>query len=223
MVMHVNKIGENVYQIDNQIATVNLTPGIQVYQEKLLDYEDKQFRLWNPRRSKLAAAIINGLSIFPFKEDSTVLYLGASAGTTPSHISDICTKGRIYCVEFSATMMREFLDVSKDRNNLLALLEDATHPSNYQPLVENVDIIYSDVAQATQTKLFLDNFKLFAKENTIGIIMIKARSIDVTKKPSVIFKEEKSKLEQGGLRILEEIKLDPYEKDHIAFICEKYF
>ena len=223
MVMHVNKIGENVYQIDNQIATVNLTPGIQVYQEKLLDYEDKQFRLWNPRRSKLAAAIINGLSIFPFKEDSTVLYLGASAGTTPSHISDICTKGRIYCVEFSATMMREFLDVSKDRNNLLGLLEDATHPSNYQPLVENVDIIYSDVAQATQTKLFLDNFKLFAKENTIGIIMIKARSIDVTKKPSVIFKEEKSKLEQGGLRILEEIKLDPYEKDHIAFICEKYF
>ena len=221
--MQINKIGENVYQLDNQIATVNLTPGIQVYQEKLLDYEDKQFRLWNPRRSKLAAAIIKGLSIFPFKENSTVLYLGASAGTTPSHISDICTKGRIYCVEFSATMMREFLDVSKNRSNLLALLEDATHPHNYQQLVENVDIIYSDVAQATQTKLFLDNFKLFAKENTIGIIMIKARSIDVTKKPSVIFKEERSKLEQGGLKILEEIKLDPYEKDHIAFICEKYF
>ena len=221
--MQINKIGENVYQIDNQIATVNLTPGVQVYQEKLLDYEDKQFRLWNPRRSKLAAAIINGLSIFPFKEDSTVLYLGASAGTTPSHISDICTKGRIYCVEFSATMMREFLDVSKNRRNLLALLEDATHPSDYQALVESVDIIYSDVAQATQTKLFLDNFKLFAREDTIGIIMIKARSIDVTKKPSVIFKEEKRKLEEGGLRILEEIKLDPYEKDHIAFICEKYF
>ncbi|AWX33109.1 fibrillarin-like rRNA/tRNA 2'-O-methyltransferase [Methanosphaera sp. BMS] len=221
--MQINKIGENVYQIDNQIATVNLTPGVQVYQEKLLDYEDKQFRLWNPRRSKLAAAIINGLSIFPFKEDSTVLYLGASAGTTPSHISDICTNGRIYCVEFSATMMREFLDVSKNRCNLLALLEDATHPSDYQALVESVDIIYSDVAQATQTKLFLDNFKLFAREDTIGIIMIKARSIDVTKKPSVIFKEEKRKLEEGGLRILEEIKLDPYEKDHIAFICEKYF
>lgn len=221
--MQVNRIGENVYQIDNQIATVNLTPGVQVYQEKLLDHEDKQFRLWNPRRSKLAAAIINGLSIFPFKEDSTVLYLGSSAGTTPSHISDICIKGRIYCVEFSATMMREFLDVCEDRSNLLALLEDATHPLNYQALVESVDVIYSDVAQATQTKLFLDNFKLFAKEDTIGIIMIKARSIDVTKKPSVIFKEEKRKLEEGGLKILEEIKLDPYEKDHIAFICEKYF
>jgi fibrillarin-like pre-rRNA processing protein len=221
--MQINKIGENVYQLDNQIATINLTPGIQVYQEKLLDYEDKQFRLWNPRRSKLAAAIFNGLSIFPFKKESNVLYLGASAGTTPSHISDICTDGKIYSVEFSPTMMREFLEVSKRRKNLIPLLEDATHPYNYQHLVESVDIVYSDVAQARQTKLFLDNFKLFSKENSIGIIMIKARSIDVTKKPSVIFKEEKSKLEKGGLKILEEIKLDPYEKDHIAYICEKSF
>ncbi|OED29961.1 fibrillarin-like rRNA/tRNA 2'-O-methyltransferase [Methanosphaera sp. WGK6] len=221
--MQVNKIGENVYQIDNQIATINLIPGKQVYQEKLIVHEDKEFRLWNPRRSKLAAAIIKGLTIFPFKKDSNVLYLGASAGTTPSHISDICTEGKIYSVEFAPTMMREFLDVSQDRENLLPLLEDATHPLNYQHLVESVDIIYSDVAQAQQTKLFIDNFKLFAKENTIGIIMIKARSIDVTMNPNDIFKQEKLRLKQGGLKILEEIKLDPYEKDHIAFICEKSF
>ena len=221
--MLINKIGENVYQLDNQIATLNLDLGKQVYQEKLLEHEGQEFRLWNPRRSKLAAAIIKGLSIFPFKKDSKVLYLGSSAGTTPSHISDICTEGRIYSVEFSPTMMREFLDISKRRKNLLPLLEDATRPYNYQHLVEKVDVIYSDVAQVQQTKLFLDNFKLFAKENAIGIIMIKARSIDVTKEPEIIFKEEKRKLEEGGLKILEEIKLDPYEKDHIAFICEKSF
>ncbi len=221
--MQINKIGENVYQLDNQIATVNMNPGKQVYQEKLIQYEDKEFRLWNPRRSKLAAAIMKGLTIFPFKKDSKVLYLGASAGTTPSHISDICTDGRIYSVEFSATMMREFLEVSKNRENLLALLEDATHPLNYQHLVESVDIIYSDVAQSQQTKLFLDNFKLFAKEDTIGILMIKARSIDVTMNPNDIFKQEKRHLEQGGLKVLEEIKLDPYEKDHIAYICKKSF
>lgn len=221
--MQIIKIGENVYQLDNQIATVNLTPGRQVYQEKLIPYEDKEFRLWNPRRSKLAAAIINGLTIFPFKKNSNVLYLGASAGTTPSHISDICTDGKIYSVEFAPTMMREFLDVSQRRENLIPLLEDATHPRHYQHLVESVDIIYSDVAQAQQTKLFIDNFKLFAKENTIGIIMIKARSIDVTMNPNDVFKQEKRHLEESGLKILEEIKLDPYEKDHIAFICEKSF
>lgn len=221
--MHVNEIGENVYQVDNNIATVNLTPGVQVYQEKLLEYEDKELRLWNPRRSKLAASIIKGLHTFPFKKDSKVLYLGASAGTTPSHISDICTDGRIYCIEFSPTMMRDFLEVSKKRENLIPLLEDATRPHNYQHLIEKTDIIYSDVAQATQTKLFLDNFKLFAKKDCIGILMIKARSIDVTMKPNEIFKQEKKKLKEGGLKVIEEIKLDPYEKDHIAFICEKIF
>lgn len=221
--MQVNEIGENVYQIDNNIATLNLTPGIQVYQEKLIEYEDKELRLWNPRRSKLAASIIKGLHTFPFKKDSKVLYLGASAGTTPSHISDVCSEGRIYSVEFSPTMMRDFLNVSANRPNLIPLLEDATRPINYQHLVEKVDVIYSDVAQSTQTKLFLDNFKLFAKEDTVGILMIKARSIDVTMKPNDVFKQEKKHLKEGGLKVIEEIKLDPYEKDHIAFICKKSF
>lgn len=221
--MHVNKIGENVYQVDNNIATVNLVPNVQVYQEKLIDYEGVELRLWNPRRSKLAASIIKGLVTFPFEKDSKVLYLGASAGTTPSHISDICTEGRVYCVEFSPVMMRDFLDVSNKRSNLLAILDDATRPHNYQHLVEKVDVVYSDVAQATQTELFLDNFKLFAKEDAVGILMIKARSIDVTMKPNDVFKQEKKRLKEGGLKVIEEIKLDPYEKDHIAFICKKSF
>ncbi|PAV08244.1 fibrillarin-like rRNA/tRNA 2'-O-methyltransferase [Methanosphaera cuniculi] len=221
--MQIQQIGENVYQIDNQIATVNLTPTKQVYQETLLQHEDKEFRLWNPRRSKLAAAIIKGLRTFPFKKDSKVLYLGASAGTTPSHISDICSEGRIYSVEFSPTMMREFLDVSKNRKNLIPLLEDATRPENYQSYVECVDVIYSDVAQAQQTKLFIDNFKMFSKEDTVGILMIKARSIDVTRNPNEIFKQEKRHLEEEGLKVIEEIKLNPYEKDHIAFICKQMF
>lgn len=221
--MQINEIGENVYQIDNNIATVNYTPGIQVYQEKLIEYEGKELRLWNPRRSKLAASIIKGLVTFPFKKDSKVLYLGASAGTTPSHISDICTEGRVYSVEFSPTMMRDFLDVSSNRENLLPILDDATRPHNYQHLIEKVDVIYSDVAQATQTKLFLDNFKLFSKEDTVGILMIKARSIDVTMKPNDVFKQEKKHLKEGGLKVIEEIKLDPYEKDHMAFVCEKIF
>jgi fibrillarin-like pre-rRNA processing protein len=151
------------------------------------------------------------------------LYLGASAGTTPSHISDVCTGGRIYAVEFSPTMMRDLLNVCDGRKNLLPLLEDATRPYDYLHLVEKVDVVYSDVAQVDQTGLFLDNFKLFAKDDAIGILMIKARSIDVSRTPKDVFKEEKNRLIKGGLKVIEEIKLDPYEKDHIAFICEKYF
>lgn len=221
--MIVNKIGENVYQVDNSIATVNLVKGVQVYQEKLLEYEDLELRLWNPRRSKLAACIMKGLQSFPFNHDSKVLYLGASAGTTPSHISDVCCDGRVYGVEFSPTMMRDFLDVCSERCNLLPILGDATRPYDYLHLVEKVDVVYSDVAQATQTKLFMDNFKLFGKDDATGILMIKARSIDVTMKPNDVFRQEKKHLKKGGLKIIEEIKLDPYEKDHIAFVCKKSF
>ncbi|KFM20943.1 Fibrillarin-like rRNA-tRNA 2'-O-methyltransferase protein, partial [Marine Group I thaumarchaeote SCGC AAA799-B03] len=42
-------------------ATINLVPGIKVYNEKLVEKDGKEYRLWNPLRSKLSAAINNGL------------------------------------------------------------------------------------------------------------------------------------------------------------------
>ena len=65
-----------VYIKDNQIATKNLTPGMNVYGEELIQEKD-EYRLWNPRRSKLAAALLNGLSNLSIEDDSKVLYLGA--------------------------------------------------------------------------------------------------------------------------------------------------
>src|SRR4030065_2682548 len=78
-------------KVDGQqkLATENLVIGNQVYQEKLVTKKGIEYRLWDPFRSKLAAAIMNGLEIFPFKENSSVLYLGVSTDTTASHISDI--------------------------------------------------------------------------------------------------------------------------------------
>ncbi len=59
---------------------------------------------------------MNGMETFPFKTDSKILYLGASSGTTPSHISDIATNGTIWCVEFSPRMMRSLVELSRDRS-----------------------------------------------------------------------------------------------------------
>jgi fibrillarin-like pre-rRNA processing protein len=212
-----------IYEIDNHVATENLVPGIKVYDERLVLIENKEYRIWDPRRSKLSAAVLNGLSVIPFKEKSKVLYLGASAGTTPSHISDICKDGLIYCVEFSPRMMRSLMEICKIRENMVPILDDATKPRNYMDFVQKVDIIYSDVAQPKQSELFMDNMRFYLKEDGIGILMIKARSIDVTKSPSMIFKEEESKLKSKGYKIIEKIKLEPYEKDHMALICKFSF
>ena len=221
--MEIREKYPGVYQLEDNVATVNLRPQVKVYGEKLVDYEDKELRIWDPRRSKLAAAIRNGLTTFPFKEDSKVLYLGASAGTTPSHLSDIIVNGSVFCVEFSPRMMRELLQLSRQRNNLIPILDDATKPHHYQPLMEEVDVVYSDVAQPRQTELFMDNMRRFLKEDGVGMMAIKARSIDVTQRPKKIFRQEESKLKAAGFRVAEKVDLEPYEKDHRMVVCEFSF
>lgn len=213
----------NIFYKDGEIATKNLTPGIKVYDEKLIQEADDEYRIWNPRRSKLSAALLNGLEGLDLKKDSKVLYLGASTGTTVSHISDICDEGLIYAVEFSPVSMKKLVRLSQRRNNIAPILADATKPKYYLNKVEKTDLVYCDVAQEKQSELFMDNMNLFLKEGGLGLITIKARSIDVIQKPKKIFKDEAKKIKENGYSILEKIKLEPYEKDHIAFLVEKSF
>ena len=211
-----------VYFKDGNVATRNLCPGTSVYGEELIS-EGEEYRIWNPRRSKLAAALLNGLENLELDEASKVLYLGASTGTTVSHISDIVIDGKIYAVEFSPTTAKKLVQLSRQRLNIAPILGDATKPKGYLNLVEKTDLVYCDVAQPTQTELFMRNMNLFAKDDGVGLLMIKARSIDVVQKPKKIFKLQEQKLKEKGFKIIEKVKLEPYEKDHIAFVVEKNF
>ena len=211
-----------VYFKDGNVATRNLTPGISVYGEELIQ-ENEEYRIWNPRRSKLAAALLNGLENLELNEASKVLYLGASTGTTVSHISDIIINGRIYAVEFSPTTAKKLVQLSRQRPNIAPILGDATKPKSYLNIVEKTDLVYCDVAQPTQTELYMRNMNLFSNDAGVGLLMIQARSIDVVQKPKKVFKEQEKKLKEKGFKIIEKVKLEPYEKDHIAFLVEKNF
>jgi rRNA 2'-O-methyltransferase fibrillarin len=48
-----------------------------------------EYRVWNPFRSKLAAAIMAGIEDSHIYPGARVLYLGAASGTSVSHVSDI--------------------------------------------------------------------------------------------------------------------------------------
>ena len=43
---------------------------------------------------------------------------------------------------------------------------------------------------------------IFAKDDAQGLLMIKARSIDVVQKPKKIFKEQEKKLKEKGFKII---------------------
>lgn len=212
---------DGVFMMNDSLLTVNPNPGVRVYGEKLIEWGGREYRVWDPRRSKLAAAIHNGLRGFSLKSGCRVLYLGASAGTTASHISDIVTDGRVYCVEFSPRMMRELLEVCSARMNMLPLLEDASRPRDYLRMVEAADLVYCDIAQPDQTRLFAENMEYFLKGDGYGLIMIKARSIDVTRSPRKIFREEVRKLRDSDFQVMDQVGLNPYEKDHMAVLVKR--
>ncbi len=205
-----------------KLATKNLALGKTVYDERLIRYKQEEYRLWDPFRSKLAAAVLKGLKTVPIQPDHKVLYLGAASGTTASHISDIIGEGGyVYCVEFAARTIRELVNnVCEFRFNMSPLLMDARFPERYSTLVEEVDDIYCDIAQPEQAKVLADNTDLFLKADGWIMLAVKARSIDVTKEPSEVYHQEIGILKTRGFQVGEVIHLEPYDKAHVMIVAE---
>jgi len=204
-----------------KLATVNLASGNQVYGEKLLEIGGVEYRLWDPYRSKLAAAILKNIKEVPIKSDSCVLYLGAASGTTASHVSDIIgANGSLYCIEVSSRPLRDLLLVCDKRQNMAPILANARDVSSYSSIVQNVDVIYQDVAQPDQTDILLANTRAYLNEGGHAVLALKARSIDVTKEPREIFRDEMDKLDKE-MDVIDAKTLDPYEKDHAMLILKK--
>ncbi len=204
-----------VYTDGRTLYTINLVPGQSVYGERLVPHLDLEYRAWNPKRSKLAAFILKGCRNFPFERRSSVLYLGAATGTTASHISDIVTEGIIYCVEISPPPFRKLVSLCEKRPNMMPILEDAHSPETYEQLMDRVDVVYQDIAQRHQVEIFLRNLRLMTRDGT-AILMVKARSIDVSLDPRRVYDSVKSGLKEAGLKIIESSELAPYEKDHMV-------
>ncbi len=203
------------------IYTKNLVPGKSVYGEKLVKQNNEEFREWIPSRSKLAAAMVKGCTNIFIRKDDVVLYLGAASGTTPSHVSDIVGKeGFVFALDFAPRVVRELVWLCEQRKNMTPLLDDALHPENYIENVSEVDIIYQDIAQRDQVTIFLKNCETFLKKGGYGLLFIKSRSIDVTKRPKDIYKDIKARLEKI-ITIIDFKDLDPIEKDHAMFIVKK--
>ena len=197
------------------IATINLLKGITIYGEKLISRDGNEYRTWDPFRSKLAAAYIKGLH-FEFSNVGNVLYLGASTGTTVSHLSDIVGQsGKIFAVESSTRVARELIsNVSSKRTNVIPIIEDARKPRSYFSIYDKMDLVYCDIAQPDQTTIAIDNCKIYLKEKRPMLLVIKTRSIDVTMSPKNVISQEIKKLESNSFEIKQKIDLEPFDKDH---------
>ena len=206
-----------------RLGTRNLAVGCTVYGERLVRFKGEEFRLWDPFRSKLAAAILNGLETVPVVPGQRVLYLGAASGTTASHVSDIVGDGgHVYCVEFASRSLRELVNsVCVSRFNMSPVLADARLPESYSRMVQQVDTVYCDVAQPEQARLLADNADMFLVDGGWVLLAIKAQSIDVTKEPSEVFRNEVAVLEARGFQVKQVVGLEPFDKAHAMVVAQK--
>lgn len=201
---------------ERNVATINFVKGDSVYGEKLLKFDGDEYRIWDPFRSKLAAALKKGLKDIAIRLGTKVLYLGASTGTTVSHISDIVgSSGIVFAVEPATRVARELIEnVASKRKNVMPILEDARRPHSYFSVFGKVDVVYCDIAQPDQTDIAILNCNAYLKPGGAMLLVVKTRSIDVTMDPKVVVTQEARKIERAGFQIQQILNLEPFDRDH---------
>jgi len=213
---------------EDVLVTRSMVPGDAVYGEKRITVEDGEgdektkieYRVWNPFRSKIAAAILGGVDSIHMGPGSKVLYLGAASGTSVSHVSDLVGEtGCVYAVEFSHRSGRDLINVAKKRTNIIPIIEDARHPHKYRMLIGMVDCVFADVAQPDQARIVALNSHLFLKNEGHTVISVKANCIDSTAPAEHVFAQEVTKLKAEQFKPLEQLTLEPYERDHAVVIA----
>ena len=225
MSMSENLSGIRVLELfgETRMATRPKVP-VPVYGERIVEW----LRIWDHHRSKLAALLIKSriagglgdlVEELNLRPDAKVLYLGAATGTTASHVSDLLPRGLVYAVELSPRSMRDLFVLCQARDNIIPLLEDASFPERYAPFLEPVDLVYQDVAQRNQAEIASRNAALYLKPGGALVLMIKARSVDVTADPKEVCKAEIERLE--GVDLISVTDLRPYHQDHWAVVARR--
>ena len=161
---------------------------------------------------------------------STCLYLGASSGSTVSHIHDhVCGSGnhhngQIVAVEIAPRMMRDLSKLSESRPGLIPVLGDARNPLDIIPYLRGkADWIHQDISVADQTKSFIKISEIFLKVGGIGILSLKAASerwIEGGDDSRFMIAKDLLNSNQK-LTLLENIDISHFEGQHRVFVIQK--
>ncbi len=180
------------------------------YGERVRWRGEEAWRFFDPTRSKLAAALCRGLPENPFTPGLDVLYLGASTGTTVSHVADLVgPQGRVFAVEMSVRVLPRLLLLARDYPNVHPILADARDPGEYSGDVPEVGVIYQDVSQPEQLRIARENAALFLRPGGGFLLALKRASLfgnapergaDVALGPS--------------FRLCSRVALEPFYREH---------
>jgi fibrillarin-like pre-rRNA processing protein len=193
--------------------TVGVPPA--VYGERWIESSGRDYRQFEPGRSKLAAAVLRGWTGDLPRPGERWLYLGAASGTTASHVADLVGPGgRVYAVEKSVRPFARLYGLSERWPNLLPILADAREPGAYSDLVPEVDGVYADIAQPDQLEIVRRNAALFLRAAGAPILIaLKTASMGRERAPAAHLAHGEHELE-SVVDLAPSVKLDPFHRAH---------
>lgn len=194
--------------------TLNSVPGWRLRGQPVATIEGREYRSWSPYTSKLAAFLLSGGDLSPLTDPGAVLYLGASYGTTVSHLADIAPSATIYAVEFSRKPYMELRKVAAVHAGVIPLLEDARFPEKYRAMVASPSVLVQDVAQKNAVGIMMKNAGAFGSIRHY-FLSVKARSIDSSSEPEAVYARVRERLEGETGRRATLTDISRFEKDHV--------
>ena len=147
---------------------------------------------WNPYKSKIAAAIFNGLEIFPFKENAKIFYHADDlSNETSLHFSNILEpNGKLFTKNDKLNIKTESLDVFFIDKNNDEYIQDSLRES-----IELLKIHGFLLFSAFNAS------KLQKSENSINFLI--------------------RQMKQKNFSLIQEVNLSDYFKNHILVIMQK--
>ena len=226
-------IGWGVMRQGRGLWSRNAVKGEQVRDERLRRDGKIEWRSWNPRSSKLGAAIIRtsgDAEILLPKPGSNVLYIGAGHGTTISHLHDhVCGSnnhhaGLIVSVDLSARCIRDLISLAEKRPGILPVLADARQLDDYSIFLPNrVPWILQDVSQAGQVELMLKVCNRFLSQNGIALLSLKAASERWNDGGDEgRFSDAESKISDSQMKLVDRIDLKGLEDQHVMYVLRPH-
>ena len=203
--MKPNKNFEWVFH-KNQLTLVSIT--LDSNKNFSYKHENLFYHIWDPYSSKLAAAIFNGLEIFPFINNSKILYVTDFPNYTFMHLSNLVNSG-------GTVFLNEPKKSINSNNKLVSQLKNLKIIDDIESfnILQELDVVLIDV-HFNFSKEVLETITNFLKKNAFVFLIQKTELVN---EKNDIFKEEFF----IKYDIIQKINLTDFFKDLTMIIAKK--
>ena len=223
---------------EEQLATKNMVKGTKTRKEKIVIVNNEEFLEWNPYKSKLAAAIRNGLQIIPIIKNSKIVCINLPEESTMLHISNIVgSGGSVFVIDVNKNKKSFLNKLVNTHKNIIPIYDTVDELSFSSSITGKVDALYVDIPESEQIETIVEKYGSLLKNE--GFLMLIAKKDDnaiIENDIAGWMAEQRAGLNKireitaklkSQFEIIQEINLginyamEPYHKLH-AFILAQY-